>query len=83
MSPVESEDETEPSKDDESYKTEEEESIRVVEQVRRTDEEEDSQSLEFSLLLDDHALDMSISQPHSTSLVPSGPHEDENDDITQ
>ena len=80
VSPVESEDETEPSKDDESYKTEEEESIRVVEQVRRNDEEEDSQSLEFSLSLDDHALDMSSSQPHSTSLIPSGPHEDEKDD---
>lgn len=60
VSPLVSEDENE------SPEHEEGNGVRVILQTGRTNTDEDAQSLEFSLSLDDRALDMSALQPESS-----------------
>ena len=73
VSPVISEDENE------SLEHEGRSSVRVVQQTGRTDAEEDAQSLEFSLSLDDRALDMSVSQSQTADVTASLPAANSND----
>ena len=71
VSPVVSEDESESSKNSKGEDAESESSHlhhRVVAQMGRRDGEEDSQSLEFSLDLDDQELPLPMSQPEPTSI---------------
>ena len=82
VSPVVSEDESESSK---NSKGEEEGGGRhhVIAQVGKTGMDEDSQSLEFSIDLDDQELVLPMSQPEPTSIVsPDSPEGDKHHNKT-